>query len=74
MRKKRRICFWCGGQFPDITDDHVVPRSLGGGYFKNIVRACLGCNQDRGKLVGYYFKIVKAMESGCTKGVLKYLV
>ncbi len=44
-------CQYCGAQPPkrDLTFDHVVPRSRGGGtHFENIVTACKPCNGKKG--------------------------
>lgn len=43
-------CFWCQGSFwkAQLTDDHVVPRYVGGANIhENIVRACGPCNTER---------------------------
>ncbi len=40
-------CQYCGGRFPtpDLTFDHVIPRSRGGRTtWENVVTACGGCN------------------------------
>jgi len=40
-------CQYCGKQFPasDLTIDHVLPRSKGGGFkWENVVSSCLKCN------------------------------
>jgi len=44
-------CQYCGDQFDsrDLTFDHVIPRSRGGGTnFENIVSACAPCNSRKG--------------------------
>ena len=43
-------CAYCGETYDinDLTLDHVHPRSRGGGDNKNLVCACLACNQDKG--------------------------
>lgn len=44
-------CFWCESEFSEdnVTGDHVIPHSEGGRIsWKNIVAACLKCNQTRG--------------------------
>ena len=40
-------CQYCGGGYPtpDLTFDHVIPRSRGGGHnWENVVSACHKCN------------------------------
>lgn len=47
-------CQYCGDQFDsrDLTFDHVIPRSRGGGTnFENIVSACAPCNGMKGDAV-----------------------
>lgn len=44
-------CQYCGTKLPpkDLTFDHVVPRSRGGGTnWENIVAACVPCNTRKG--------------------------
>ncbi len=44
-------CQYCGESFPakDLTCDHVVPRSQGGGMtWENLVTACAPCNRKKG--------------------------
>ena len=44
-------CQYCGKKFPtaELSLDHVVPRSQGGGTtWDNIVCACVGCNVRKG--------------------------
>lgn len=44
-------CQYCGCKLPpkDLTFDHVVPRSAGGGTnWENIVAACVPCNTRKG--------------------------
>jgi 5-methylcytosine-specific restriction endonuclease McrA len=44
-------CQYCGGRFPtpDLTFDHVVPRSRGGKTtWGNVVTACSSCNLRKG--------------------------
>lgn len=44
-------CQYCGGRFlaRDLTFDHVIPWSKGGGTnYENIVSACAGCNSRKG--------------------------
>jgi 5-methylcytosine-specific restriction endonuclease McrA len=42
-------CQYCGKQTGDLTIDHVVPRSRGGGHsWENLVSACRSCNHRKG--------------------------
>ena len=44
-------CQYCLKKLPakELTRDHVVPRSQGGGMtWENIVAACVACNRDKG--------------------------
>ena len=42
-------CQYCGRQSGDLTIDHVVPRSRGGGHtWENLVSACKNCNHRKG--------------------------
>ena len=44
-------CQYCLKRLParELTRDHVVPRSKGGGMtWENIVAACVDCNRDKG--------------------------
>jgi len=41
-------CFWCDKNFKNLTRDHVIPVSHGGGDGLNIVPACEKCNNERG--------------------------
>lgn len=44
-------CQYCGDIFrtPELTFDHVIPRSRGGGTtWENIVAACQDCNLEKG--------------------------
>lgn len=43
-------CFWCNVHTREITRDHVIPVSFGGGDFENIVWACGPCNNERGRV------------------------
>jgi 5-methylcytosine-specific restriction endonuclease McrA len=45
------VCQYCGGRYPapDLTFDHVVPRSRGGRTtWENVVTACGECNLRKG--------------------------
>lgn len=42
-------CQYCGSRSADLTIDHVVPRSRGGGHsWDNLVSACRACNHRKG--------------------------
>ena len=42
-------CQYCGQRSHDLTIDHVVPRSKGGGHsWENLVSACRSCNHRKG--------------------------
>lgn len=42
-------CQYCGRQGPDLTIDHVVPKSRGGAHsWDNLVSACKACNHRKG--------------------------
>ncbi|NIB39125.1 HNH endonuclease [Pseudomaricurvus alkylphenolicus] len=44
-------CLYCGRYFsrPDLSRDHVIPRSRGGqDRWENVVAACKRCNQHKG--------------------------
>ncbi len=42
-------CQYCGRQAGDLTIDHIVPRSRGGGHtWDNLVSACKSCNHRKG--------------------------
>ena len=43
------VCQYCGRHTRDLTLDHVVPRSQGGGHhWQNVVSACKHCNRKKG--------------------------
>ena len=49
--RDRNRCQYCGGRFPtsELTLDHVVPRTQGGGNsWENLVCACVECNSSKG--------------------------
>jgi len=51
MDRDRHTCQYCGRPFPrtQLTIDHVVPQSRGGGdSWENLVIACLACNVRKG--------------------------
>ncbi len=42
-------CQYCGRQGSDLTIDHIIPRSRGGGHsWDNLVSACKSCNHRKG--------------------------
>jgi hypothetical protein len=43
-------CVYCGETYDinELTLDHVHPRCRGGNDFKNLVPACIQCNQGKG--------------------------
>lgn len=42
-------CQYCGTRTHELTIDHVVPRSKGGGHsWENLVSACRSCNHRKG--------------------------
>ena len=42
-------CQYCGRNSHDLTIDHIVPRSRGGGHsWDNLVSACKSCNHRKG--------------------------
>ena len=49
--RDRNRCQYCGKKFPtsELSLDHIVPRSLGGGMgWTNIVCCCIRCNVRKG--------------------------
>ena len=49
--RDRHVCQYCGRRFgkPELTIDHVVPRSRGGrDTWDNLVLACMACNLKKG--------------------------
>ncbi len=66
-------CSYCDVKFelvPDITLDHVVPKSLGGTNANtNILLSCITCNANKGNMLltqfirGYDIKITKLLAS-----------
>lgn len=48
FRRDKHSCLYCGSQY-DLTIDHVLPRSQGGGNgWTNCVTACYPCNHAKG--------------------------
>jgi 5-methylcytosine-specific restriction endonuclease McrA len=49
LHRDGHSCQYCGYSGDDLTLDHVVPRSRGGGdSWENIVTACVRCNVKKG--------------------------
>lgn len=49
LDRDSHTCQYCGYIGPDLTLDHVVPRSRGGGEtWENLVAACVRCNVHKG--------------------------
>lgn len=49
LHRDGHTCQYCGYTGEDLTLDHVVPRSRGGGdSWENIVTACVRCNVKKG--------------------------
>lgn len=47
--RDRCTCQYCGRETRDLTLDHVLPRSQGGGHtWENVVSACKTCNRKKG--------------------------
>jgi 5-methylcytosine-specific restriction endonuclease McrA len=43
------ICQYCGSGHPQLTVDHVIPRSKGGASsWENVVTCCAPCNRRKG--------------------------
>jgi hypothetical protein len=53
MRRDNNACVYCGSK-KDLTIDHIVPKSKGGGNtWDNLVTCCITCNSKKGdKLLG----------------------
>ncbi|CDN16190.1 HNH endonuclease family protein [Richelia intracellularis] len=49
MHRDGHTCQYCGYTGDELTIDHVVPRSRGGGdSWENLVTACVRCNVKKG--------------------------
>jgi 5-methylcytosine-specific restriction endonuclease McrA len=49
LHRDSQSCQYCGYTGEDLTLDHVIPRSRGGGdSWENIVTACVRCNVKKG--------------------------
>jgi len=50
LRRDGHRCQYCGRQISQLTIDHIVPRSRGGGHsWENLVAACPQCNRRKGR-------------------------
>ena len=49
LRRDNFTCQYCGKTAPQLTIDHIIPRSLGGELkWSNLVAACPACNHRKG--------------------------
>lgn len=49
MHRDNYTCQYCGSRSRELTIDHVMPRSRGGGdTWENVVAACVTCNVKKG--------------------------
>lgn len=49
FKRDNYTCQYCGKMGPDLTIDHIIPRSLGGKTsWENVVVACQACNVRKG--------------------------
>jgi len=49
LERDRHTCQYCNYKGDDLTLDHVIPRSRGGGdTWENLVTACVRCNVKKG--------------------------
>lgn len=49
LRRDNYRCQYCNKKAPDMTIDHVIPRSRGGrDTWENLVAACVKCNNKKG--------------------------
>ncbi|NER01201.1 MAG: HNH endonuclease [Okeania sp. SIO3C4] len=49
LHRDGHSCQYCGYSGDELTLDHVIPRSRGGGdAWDNVVTACVRCNVDKG--------------------------
>lgn len=49
LRRDNKTCLYCGATGVELTIDHIIPRSLGGGLnWLNVVAACRKCNNKKG--------------------------
>lgn len=72
FREQRGLCFYClkpmllargrddGRVLPrQVTLDHIIPKSRGGGIVGNVVGACFTCNGERGDRDARLFMLEK---------------
>lgn len=49
LRRDSHRCQYCGKKTHEMTIDHIIPRSRGGGdSWENLVAACVRCNNRKG--------------------------
>jgi len=49
LRRDDHRCQYCGKKTTDLTIDHIIPKSRGGGdTWENLVTACVRCNNRKG--------------------------
>jgi 5-methylcytosine-specific restriction endonuclease McrA len=49
LRRDNYTCQYCGNNTPQLTIDHMIPRSQGGEHkWSNLVAACPTCNHRKG--------------------------
>ena len=49
LRRDNHTCQYCGMKAKNLTIDHVVPKSRGGGdSWENLVACCTACNNKKG--------------------------
>ncbi|MBX3076353.1 HNH endonuclease [Candidatus Obscuribacterales bacterium] len=63
LHRDNYTCQYCGVRRPDLTIDHIIPRSRGGiDSWDNVAAACLKCNVKKGdrtpKEAGMLLRIV----------------
>ena len=62
-REQNKKCYFCKVEMAkvDVTIDHLTPKIRGGNITdrKNLVACCEKCNQDKGRLTEFEYKVVK---------------
>jgi len=60
-KKFNYTCFYCRKKFKihELSREHLIPKSKGGGSGRNIVLACKMCNQARGNMPRRVFNKLK---------------
>jgi 5-methylcytosine-specific restriction endonuclease McrA len=49
LNRDNHTCQYCGCKGDDLTLDHIIPRSRGGGAsWENLITACMRCNVKKG--------------------------